>query len=358
MLVAEPDLLDFTTRVLRAYRVRAAGQAAEALCYGDLAGFASHGLANLTRLYLPLIESGRAVPDAVAVVTADHGAAVHLDARRALGLVTAAQAVDLAMDRAAQHGVGLVSVRDATHFGCAGYHTARAARAGMVAMLAGNCGRQRIARPPGGTLAMLGTNPLSVAAPAGDLYPFVLDMSTTAAPTGKVRAAARAGQPVPAGWLEDDAGNPVTDPAAFDRGEAHLRWMGGTGAGVYKGFGLGLMVEVMAALVAGSGAGAHPEALDGDGGPGGRDDDIGFVAIAIDPGLLRGGADVHADAQSLFGTVLACPALHPDRPVRYPGWHEGERIERCRRDGVPVDDALCRELDGVAARLDLETPWT
>lgn len=195
---------------------------------------ASHGLANLTRLYLPLFADGRVEPRAEPEVVADRGAAVLLDARRAPGLWSAGAAMDLAADRAESYGIGMVSVRGATHFGCAGHHALRAVGRGMVGLVAANCGGQRIARPPGGAVPMLGTNPLSVAAPAGPHPPFVLDMSTTAAPTGRVRQAAREGRALPAGLLADDAGRPVTDPAAFDAGRAHLLWLGGE-AGQHKG---------------------------------------------------------------------------------------------------------------------------
>jgi LDH2 family malate/lactate/ureidoglycolate dehydrogenase len=203
---------------------------------------------------------------------------------------------------------------------------------------------------------MLGTNPFSVAAPAGEHHPFVLDMSTTAAPTGKVRAAARDGQPVPVGWLADDRNEPVTDPAAFDRGDAHLLWLGGAGSGAYKGFGLGLTVEVLAALVSGSASGPGRQALAGAGTPGGRDDDIGFLAVAIAPGLLRPTDDVDRDAHALFDAVLACPPTDPAAPVRYPGWYEAEAAVRHRRSGVPLDASVHGELRTVADRFGLAAP--
>ncbi|WDZ93124.1 Ldh family oxidoreductase [Nocardiopsis sp. HUAS JQ3] len=350
--VRHDDLVAFAAGVFadRGLPPDRAAEAARALCHGDLAGPRSHGLANLTRLYLPLLDGGRADPAAEPRVLADLGAAVLWDSRRALGLWAASEAMDLAAERAARHGIGLVSVRGATHLGCAGYHALRAAERGMVGLVASNCGRQRIARPPGGAVAMLGTNPLSVAAPAGEHPPFLLDMSTTAAPTGRVRQAAREGLTLPEGLLCDDTGAPVTDPAAFDAGRAHLMWLGGD-AGRYKGFGLGLMVEVLSALVPGAGTGPHPDALDGDGGPSGRDDDIGFFVAAIAPDALRQGAE--DDARELFGALLACPPTDPDAPVRYPGWHEHHRARELRLTGVPLEAELYAELAELADRTGL-----
>jgi LDH2 family malate/lactate/ureidoglycolate dehydrogenase len=359
--VDEAELIRFVGEVFgrRGVPGGRARAAADALCYGDRTGHASHGVANLSRLYLPLFEAGRVDPVGEPRIVTDRGAAVLLDARRALGLWAASEAMDLAVARAANHGIGMVSVHSATHFGCAGYHAARAAACGMVGIVASNCGGQRIARPPGGRLAMLGTNPLSVAAPAGGEHPFVLDMSTTAVPTGRVRAAARAGETIPEGWLEDDAGAPVTDPAAFDRGDAHLIWLGGTGQAAYKGFGLGLAVEVLAALVSGAALGPDASALEGDGGPSGRDDDIGLVFIAIAPSTLRPDEDVRSQAQGLFGSLLACPPVDAAAPVRYPGWHEAERASESRRDGVGLDGALYDELVEIAGSLGLSPPgWS
>ncbi|NLU68136.1 Ldh family oxidoreductase [Streptomyces sp. HNM0574] len=345
--VGHDELLGSVARHFRDRGIPAAEArtAAEALCYGDLAGFPSHGLTNLRRLYLPLLESGRCDPAARPLTVTDLGACAVVDHRRALGLWAAAASMDDAVARARRYGIGLVAVRGGTHFGCAGFHAARAAAEGLVGIVASNCGSQRLARPPLGTLPLLGTNPLSVAAPALDGHPFVLDMSTTAVPTGRVRLAAREERPVPEGWLEDADGTPVTDPAAFDRGEAHLRWLGGDpDNGAHKGFGLGLMVEVLSAALSGSGVGPAPEALSGDGTPHGRDDGVGFFLLAIDPGLLRPGGEFRDTVRSLFGTVADCPPRPGAGPVRYPGWHEAERATARRRDGVPLPRELHREL--------------
>jgi LDH2 family malate/lactate/ureidoglycolate dehydrogenase len=352
--VGYDDLLGHVTAIFTARGVppQRAAIAAEALCYGDLTGMSSHGLVNLTRLYLPLFDEQRAEPAAEFETLADLGAAVLLDAHRALGLWAAAEAMDLAAERAAVHGVGMVSVRSATHFGCAGYHALRAAHRGMIGLVAANCGRQRIARPPAGRLAMLGTNPISVAAPALPGRPFVLDMSTTAVPTGRIRAAARTGTAIPEGWLSDDGGDPVTDPGAYDRGEAHLRWLGGD-SGQYKGFGLGLAVEVLAALLPGAGVGPAPAALTGDGGPSGRDDDIGFLALVTAPGALRPAQDFLTEAESLFGSLLACPA-RPGEAVRYPGWYEAQRCRDQRANGVALPTFLVEELCQVGSSLGID----
>ncbi len=355
VLTDHDSLLAFLTGVFarRGLPRDRAVESARALCHGDLTGMDSHGVANLAGLYLPLLDEGRADPRAEPSIVTDLGAALLVDARRSLGLWSASWAMDLAVERAERHGVGMVSVRDATHLGCAGFHALRAAERGMIGVVSSNCGGQRIARPPGGSVAMLGTNPLAVSAPAGGHPPFLLDMSTTAAPTGRIRQAAREGRVLPEGLLCDDRGAPVTDPAAFDAGDAHLMWLGGH-VGRFKGFGLGLVVEVLSALVSGSGRGPHPDALEGDGGPSGRDDDIGLLLLAIAPDALRQGAE--ADAEGLFGALLDCPPTDPDLPVRYPGWHEHHYARERAEHGVPLPAALYAVLVDQAERAGVRAP--
>jgi LDH2 family malate/lactate/ureidoglycolate dehydrogenase len=347
------ELVSLAERVFRSRGVPAARalRAAEVLCHADLRGLSSHGLVNLTRLYLPLFDQGRVDPAAEPVVRTDLGACALVDADRALGLWAAAEAMDSAIERAARHGVGLVSVRGGTHLGCAGAHAALAAEQGMIGLVAANHGGRRIARPPGGALALLGTNPIGVAAPALPGHPYVLDMSTTAVSTDRVRSAVRQGRFVPAGWLADDNGAPVTDPAALDRGDAHLLWLGSSqDAGAYKGFGLGLAVEVLAAALSGAARGPAPAALDGDGRPNGRDDDVGYLVLAVSPAALRPEEDTSAVFGELFGTILACPPAPGRPPVRYPGWLEAERAAAHLRDGVPVAPDLYEELTALGLR--------
>lgn len=357
--ISHSELVTFVASVFadRGMPADRAHLAAEALCYGDLAGMSSHGTANLTRLYLPAIDAGRIDPTATPDILADTGSAILLDGKRSLGLWAATDALDLAAERAQKTGVAMVSVRNATHFGCAGYHTGRLAQRHLVALLASNCGRQRIARPPGGKAAVLGTNPLSLAAPAGRHHPYVLDMSTTVVPTGRIRAADRAGEPIPEGWLEDADGNPVTDAGALDRREGYIRWLGGDPAtGAFKGYGLGLLVEILAALVPGAGLGPEPVALDGDGGPTGADDDIGFIALVIAPGALRPIGEFLDQADGMFGTLLDCAPNDPARPVSYPGWHEAHQTVHAAQQGIALPVERYRELRDLATARGLVFP--
>ncbi|OLR91303.1 Ldh family oxidoreductase [Actinokineospora bangkokensis] len=338
--VEADDLIAFTTAVFRAHRLPEADAraSAEALCHGDTTGTSSHGVANLTRIYLPLLRSGRANPDAKPERLVDRGPTLLVDGDRALGLWLAGAAMDLATIRAADYGVGVVSVRNATHFGCAGHHALRAVERGMIGLVLANCGHQRIAPAPVGGPELLGTNPLAVAAPAGRRPPFLLDMSTTTAPTGKVRAAARAGERIPSGWLAGPAG-PETDPAALDAGTARLTWLGAPGPAEHKGFGLGLAVEVLAALLPGAGLGPLST--------GTEDDDVGFFVMALAPDTLRDGFT--EDSEALFSAVAGAGA-------QYPGEPESLRTRQSHADGVWIADPVFHELRAVADECGIRPP--
>ena len=139
---------------------------------------------------------------------------------------------------------------------------------------------------------------------------------------------------MPPGWLEDDDGQPVTDPAAFDRGEAELLWLGGAPeTGAFKGFGLGLVVEVLAALVSGAGMGPSRRRCSATAG---RPAPTTTSASSCWPSRrTRSGPGSSPSVRALFGTLLGCPPARSG-PVSYPGWREAEQAEENRRVGVPM----------------------
>jgi LDH2 family malate/lactate/ureidoglycolate dehydrogenase len=166
--------------------------------------------------------------------------------------------------------------------------------------------------------------------------------------TGRVRAAARDGERAPEGWLVDAAGRPVTDPGAYDRGEAQLQWLGGTRAtGGYKGFGLGLLVEMLCAGL--SGAQDAPSAT----AAAIPDRDVGHFFLALDVAAVRPAADFEAGIDRMLGALVASPARGA-ASVQYPGLPEDAARRERRARGVPLDGALRDSLDRLAGTLGLQ----
>jgi LDH2 family malate/lactate/ureidoglycolate dehydrogenase len=328
-------------------------KATEALCFADLRGNTTHGTFNLTTIYAPrLIDRRISAQQGPSSVVVDGGASVLLDGRNRLGLLVGTEAIDLAVDRARAHGVAAVAVRNSTHFGAAGFYAARAAAAGTIGIALTNCGAQAIVPPPGGIERMLGTNPIAAAAPTKGDAPFILDGSTTAVAAGKVRAAQRSGRSIPEGWLRRLDGTATTDPAAYEDGTAELAWLGGKiETGAAKGFGLGLLVELLAGALPGAALGTSADER--------ADHDVGHFFLAINPAAFSGAAAFTTAADTALARIAAAsPAPGADR-VRYPGMIEAERFEHALAHGAELSADVATALDELAAQLDLAPiAWT
>ncbi|WP_151771480.1 Ldh family oxidoreductase [Streptomyces abyssomicinicus] len=329
--------------------------ASDVITYADAHGFTTHGTNGLVNIYAPRLLDGRIAADAAPRVVQETAGAALLDGDRGLGLVTMDLAMDIAMDKARTTGIGMVAVRNSTHFGSAGYYTQKAAAAGLIGLAMTNCGAQGVAPPLGGTVRMLGTNPLSAAVPVTRGAPFVLDMSTTVVATGKIKAAHREGQEVPREWLVRHDGTPTTDPAAFMDEEADVAWLGGPAeTGGAKGFGLALLVDLLCGPLAGAAYGPRPGVLKGE--PA-SDDNVGHTAIVIDPSAFGSARTIAAENRTLLDTVVNSPAAaYATRGVTYPGAPEAERYERSRREGVELPGPVAEGLAALAGRLSVVAP--
>ena len=332
--------------------------AASGLIYAELHGFDTHGGANLERVYVTKLRSGEIDGMATPATVLDTGAVALIDARRGLGYAAAARAMDAAVGKALQFGIGAAGVRHSTHCGCMGFYTAHAAAQGAVSLAFTNLGGQAILRPPGGARALIGTNVVAAAAPSADRPVFNLDMSTAVVSTGHVRRAQREGQAIPEGWLVDDDGRPLTNPDALFDGSGHLVFLGNRPeTGVHKGYGLALLADILCGALVGAGYGPasinspSSEAFDAK-----ADLNIGHFFIAINAVAFRSANDYAAAMEDILGTLLSCPPLDPNQAVAYPGAPEHRTAAIRAKEGVPMADVLYRSLVDLAKRLGLKEP--
>jgi LDH2 family malate/lactate/ureidoglycolate dehydrogenase len=175
----------------------------------------------------------------------------------------------LAVEKARQVGVGVVTMYNSGHFGAIGHHATVAAQQDMIGVCYTGAGLSVV--PTFASKPLLGTNPIAIAAPAGKEAPLLFDVATSAIAGNKIRLAARVGSPLLPGWVTDKDGNPITEEAmVYDRQQFYQLPLGGTREqGSHKGYGLALMAEVLATLL----AGGLPTMLDPtshDAGPGPR----------------------------------------------------------------------------------------
>ncbi|WP_306224416.1 Ldh family oxidoreductase [Bosea beijingensis] len=313
----------------------------EALVEADSGGLPSHGLLHLP-MYLARIGGGSVDPRATGEIVVDQGARLTIDAGNGLGQVTAETACAIAIARADAHGLALVAVRNAFHFGAAGRFARRIALSGQIGIVMANT--RPMLPAPGGTEAVVGNNPLAIAVPT-ETEPVVLDFAMSAGAMGKIRLAAGKGEPIPEGWAQTADGLPTRDALEALKGTL----LPAAGA---KGFGLALMIDLIAGGLSGGGMGEAVQPLYGDMA---RPYDSAnlFLAIRIDG--LRPPAEFAAAASGLTDRVRASRVAPGGDPVRAPG----DRAIQARRsfDGsCPLGRETLAALRDNARRLGVTIP--
>jgi len=316
----------------------AARAVAEPLVDADRSGLGSHGV-MLVPMYVQRLRAGSVSPEREARVVSDGGSTIVLDAGNAFGQLTAQQAVGLARDRAREHGIAIVAVRHAFHFGAAGYWAAQLAREGLVGIVMSNT--RPLMPAPGGAERLVGNNPLAIAiAAAGE--PIVFDMAASAGAMGKIRLAAKAGTPIPADWATDAQGNPTTDAAEAIKGML-------LPAGGAKGFGLALVVDLLCGALAGGAIGDAVQPLYGDAG---IPYDCAHCFIAIDVARF-GEPSAFADRTAAYAQrIRSSPLIAGASSVRMPG-DRGLALRRDAADECSLARETVRALDELAASLGL-----
>lgn len=337
--------------VLRAWGMPAdaAAVTADVVAEADVTGVDSHGILLLTNYDKARRDGTLDLSARPRVVREGPGTAL-LDAGRGLGHPAAAMAMDLAVAKAEVAGIAAVGVVNSHHFGAAGWYVRRAAARGMIGLIVSTA-RGVMVVPTRAASPALGTNPIAFAAPAGRNPPLVLDMATSTVAANKVKSYAVKGRPLPPGWVVDGAGSAVTDP---DRAE-RLVWdgpgggltpLGGTAEmSSHKGYGLGLMVQVLAATLTG---GSFMPLHNARRGPG-EGDRIGHLCLCIAPGAFRDAAGFAGDLDETLDWLRAATPADPEQPVLIPGDPE-EAVRRTRlAEGVPVPPRLAAELAAICA---------
>lgn len=232
-----------------------ARQSADVLIYADLRGYDTHGVSNMLRIYVDWVKTGATDPKGEWKIVRDGRAACTIDSGGAHGGVVGPAAMRLAIERAKAHGVGIVNVYNGGHYGAAAYTAAMALEHDMIGVSM-TVGGLRMT-PTFGAQELVGLNPIAIAVPSVEQPPFVFDASMSAVAGNKIRIANRLGRGTLPGWITDADGDPVMDEVPIPEGFMHLP-LGATRAiGSHKGYGLGVMVEVLCSLLSGAGGGPH-----------------------------------------------------------------------------------------------------
>ena len=313
---------------------------AEVLVRANLAGHDSHGILRLPQ-YVNAIRAGGLRPGAPMTVVRETRATAVLDGNRGWGPVAARRAMQLAIEKARAVGTGTVVVRGCQHVGRVGEYPTMAAAENLIGLAFVNsyAGGGTVV-PWGGLQGRFAPNPIAFAAPSGEAWPILVDLTTSVIPEGKVRVALLDNKPLPPGCLIDAAGNPSTDPSVlYGSPPGFLLPLGGPVG--HKGTGLAMMSELLGGVL--SGAGTVGPATD-HGGNG-----LCFQAINIADFLPL--EEFIASAQHLIAWIKSSPPAPGFAEVLIPGEPEYRTTQQRQREGIKVEDGLWEALSKTAEQV-------
>jgi LDH2 family malate/lactate/ureidoglycolate dehydrogenase len=313
------------------------------MAQADLQGSDGHGVSRLPQYARRIRAGGFNVKPDIRVVREQASTAV-INGDNGMGHLVMSRAAEIAIEKARATGIGWVNSQFSNHAGPASLYANMPLAHDMIGLYFA-VGNANHLPPWGGLDMLLSTNPIAAAIPAGREKPIVLDMATTVAAYGKVKTKALRGEMMPEGWMIDRAGKPLTDPKRAEEGM--LLPLGGMEAG-YKGFGLAMIIGLIAGTLGGAAMGKEVIDFNHD------DDSVTNTGQAIAAINVAAFGDV-ATFKAAVDTIVR--DLHGSE--RIPGVDRitlpGERSEETRvaraRDGIPIAPALMRGLDQLADEL-------
>jgi LDH2 family malate/lactate/ureidoglycolate dehydrogenase len=339
MTLTENELHDLATRALTGLGLSPtdAGDAARILVLGDLFGVHTHGVSRLES-YGERLRVGGINPKAEIRMERVAPAIVKIDGDNAVGTLVGYRALESAMQVAREFGIGVAFARNSNHFGAIAPYSLIAAEAGFASIIGSNS--STTIAPTGGREAKVGNSPVAFGIPNPEGRPMILDMAVSVVARAKIRDALKRGEPIPDTWATDKEGRPTTDPkAALD---GFLLPIGG-----YKGYGLALIVDLFAGLLSGAAYLTHvtswvdePEAPQ----------NLGHFFILIDTRSLGPSTWLAERMQDFVGILHSTTPADAQKPVLVPGEQQMNKLERHRRDGIPIEAALREKLEAFAAR--------
>ena len=319
---------------------------ADVLITSDKRGIDSHGVNRLKPIYYDRIKIGIQHPVTKFEVVREGPTTAVVDGHDGMGHVIGRRSMGLAIKKAKEYGMGMVVVRNSTHYGIAGYYALMATNAGMIG-LTGTNARPSVA-PTFSIENMLGTNPLTFGIPTDEEFPFVLDCATSITQRGKIEVYAKLGKTLPEGWVVGEDGKPKTNAEevleALIKGKCALTPLGGIGeetAG-YKGYGYSAVVEMLSAALQG---GNFLKMLSGYDDKGNRIPyHLGHFFIAIDVSAF-----IELDSfKKITGNILRELRSSRKMPGQKKIYTAGEKehitwLER-KDKGVPINKKLQEEI--------------
>ncbi len=346
-VVNDEKLKNFTSQIFQKLRISKEDSdiTADVLVASDLRGIPSHGVARLKRYY-DGIKNGLMIPDAKPTVEKETPSTAAINANNGLGQPAGYFGMNLAIKKAQETGLGFVTVGHSNHYGIAGYYSMMALEQGNLIGISMTNSAPLVV-PTFSKDMLIGTNPISIAAPAAKESPFVLDMATSVVPRGKFEVYERESKPVPAGWAVDEQGVPSTDTKKIVDNMAKtlgggILPLGGAGELLsgHKGYGMSLMVDILSGVLSGAKFGPFVKANTG----GEKFIDVGhfFGVIKIDN--FTDLNEFKNTMDKMIQTLKGSQKAKGENRIYIHGEKEFEKWDEYRKNGVPLAEKVVANL--------------
>ena len=339
MKVAYRDLFNGAVKILTACGENESNAEITAgnMCRADARGIATHGVYLLTPIW-KRVKAGQLTLPTNAILAMDNGAVAVVDGGDGLGAVAGDLAIRTAIEKAKQHGVSAVLVRNTNNIGSLACYTETAAKAGMIAFM--GCNAAPAMAPWGGAEAFLGTNPLAAASYSGNDCVFSADMATSVVARGKIRKAARNGETIPDNWATDEEGNFTTDPNAALNGA--LLPMGGP-----KGSALALIVDIMSGMLSGASYAPHLKSFHEPEGKTG----VGASMIVIDISRFQPLNVFAGKMDGYRSSIKGMKKAKGFEEILMPGEIEYTKEKKSMTEGISMDDTAVTAINEILSSI-------
>lgn len=311
----------------------------DVLLLSDLYGIESHGIQRMVRYYKG-IKKGLIDVFAKPEVSFETPVSAVIDGHDGMGQLIGYMGMTLAVKKASQNGIGIVTARNSNHYGIAGYYAKMACDKGLIGFSFTNS--EAIMVPTNGRIAILGSNPIACAMPAAP-FPFFFDASTTVVTRGKLEIYNKAGKPLPPGWALDKDGHPSADAPdvlnnIVEKNGGGIMPLGGSEEtlGSHKGYGYGMLCEIFTSILSSGMTSNHT--MQGDKGG------ICHGFAAIDPALFGNPAGIKSAFSLFLQELRDSPKAEGKNRIYTHGEKEIEAMEEMMKNGIPVNENTMVEL--------------
>ena len=319
-------------------------QITDVLLAADLSGIESHGIQRLIR-YHKEITGGLVDVKAVPEIVKETPISATIEGNDAMGQLLGVQAMEMAINKAKQVGIGMVAVRNSNHYGIAGYYTKMAAEAGLIGICMTNT--EAIMVPTFGRQAMLGTNPIAFSMPASPV-PFTFDAATTVVPRGKLEVYAKRDGVIRDGWALDENGHPSTDATRvlnniIGKTGGGILPLGGAGEETsgYKGYGFAMLCEICTAILSGGTTSNYIYKTPGKA-------NICHFFMAVDYGVFGEKEDLEKALSQFLQELRDSNKAEGQERINTHGEKEFEACQRVKAEGVSVNEKTYAEMEMIA----------